>query len=114
MPQKPATNQTPLRSPSQRMDALKRANKVRSERAQLKRELKEGKLDIKDVLENPPEFLKTAKVIDILLGVPKLGRVKAEKILLRCRISQAKTIGGLSERQRSELHTELLNRPGAR
>jgi hypothetical protein len=40
---------------------------------------------------------------DMLLAVPKYGRVKANKVLQQCRISPSKTIGGLSERQRTEL-----------
>jgi hypothetical protein len=91
------------------MEALRKANEIRSQRAQLKKELKSGELDIIAVLENPPEFLKTAKVIDLLLVVPKFGRVKATRVLTRCRISQAKTVGGLSERQRTEL-VETLNK----
>jgi hypothetical protein len=35
--------------------------------------------------------------------------VKANKVLQQCRISPSKTIGGLSERQRSEL-VSLLHR----
>jgi hypothetical protein len=45
----------------------------------------------------------------MLLAVPKFGRVKATRFLNQCRISQAKTVGGLSERQRSEL-IGLFNR----
>jgi hypothetical protein len=48
-------------------------------------------------------------VFDMLLAVPKYGRVKVNKILVLCRISPSKTIGGLSERQRSEL-VSLLRR----
>ena len=51
----------------------------------------------------PPEWVETAKVFDMLLAVPKYGRVKVNKILQQCRISPSKTIGGLSERQRTEL-----------
>jgi hypothetical protein len=42
-------------------------------------------------------------VFDLLLAVPKYGRVKVNKILSQCRISPSKTLGGLSERQRREL-----------
>lgn len=91
------------------MDALQRANAIRSERAQLKRDLKAGRASIHELLGNPPEYLETAKVFDILLAVPKYGRVKANKILQTCRISPSKTIGGLSERQRNEL-VSLLRR----
>ena len=85
------------------MDALQRANEIRTRRAQLKKDLKGGRVSIHQLLLEPPEFLETAKVFDMLLAVPKYGRVKANKILQTCRISPSKTIGGLSQRQRSEL-----------
>ncbi len=99
----------PERSLVQRMDALQRANQIRTRRAQLKRDLKAGRASIQDLLKNPPEYLETAKVFDMLLAVPKYGRVKVNKILVTCRISPSKTIGGLSERQRNEL-VSLLRR----
>ena len=91
------------------MDALQRANEIRTKRATLKRDLKAGRKSIHDLLLDPPEYLETAKVFDMLLAVPKYGRVKVNKILVQCRISPSKTIGGLSERQRTEL-VQLLRR----
>ncbi|MGO9754571.1 MAG: integration host factor, actinobacterial type [Solirubrobacteraceae bacterium] len=99
----------PERSLVQRMEALQRANDIRSRRAQLKRDLKAGRQPIHELLLDPPEFLETAKVFDLLLAVPKYGRVKVNKILSTCRISPSKTIGGLSQRQRAEL-VELMRR----
>jgi hypothetical protein len=99
----------PVRSLDQRMDALKRANDVRVKRAKLKKDLKEGKVRIEQILGNPPEYVSTAKVADILMAVPKFGRVKAARFLNTCRISQSKTVGGLSDRQRTEL-IGLFNR----
>jgi S13-like H2TH domain len=93
----------PLRSLDQRMDALKRANDVRVRRARLKKDLKDGHVRIEQILDDPPEYVSTAKVIDILMAVPKFGRVKAARFLNTCRISQSKTVGGLSDRQRAEL-----------
>jgi len=89
------------------MDALERANRIRTARAQLKRDLKAGKVSIHKLLLQPPAYLETAKVFDMLLAVPKYGRVKANKVLVQCRISPSKTIGGLSERQRTELVSML-------
>ncbi len=97
----------PERSLNQRMDALQRANEIRSRRAQLKRDLKAGRTSIHNLLLDPPEWVETAKVFDMLLAVPKYGRVKANKILTTCRISPSKTIGGLSQRQRDELIASL-------
>ena len=89
------------------MEALRRANEIRSRRAQLKKDLKSGRTSIGSVISNPPDFVLTAKVFDMLMAVPKYGKVKATRFLNTCRISQGKTIGGLSDRQRGEL-LELL------
>jgi hypothetical protein len=76
------------------MEALARANDIRVRRAQLKKDLKEGHAQIES---------------NMLMAVPKFGRVKAARLLNQCRISQSKTVGGLSERQRAEL-VSLFNR----
>jgi hypothetical protein len=96
-------NVAPERSLDQRMDALQRANDVRSRRARLKVGLKRGEVTIASVLREPPEFLLTAKVVDLLMAAPKCGRVKSARIMEQCRVSPSKTVGGLSDRQRSEL-----------
>lgn len=108
-PPKSAPTTAPERSLAQRLEALKRANDVRTRRARLKRDLKAGRVQIHGLLLDPPDYILTAKVFDILLAVPKYGRVKANRILTQCRISPSKTIGGLSERQRAEL-VSLLRR----
>jgi S13-like H2TH domain len=98
----------PERSLDQRINALRRANEVRTLRAQLKRDLKAGRVSIGALLLDPPPYLQTAKVFDMLLALPKVGRVKAAKIMNNCRVSTSKTFGGLSDRQRAEL-AERLN-----
>src|SRR4029078_11155870 len=103
------TAHAPVRSLDQHMDALKRANDVRVKRAKLKKDLKDGRVRIETILGRPPEYVETAKVTDILMGVPQFGRVKAARFLNTCRISQSKTVGGLSDRQRTEL-IDLFNR----
>ena len=98
------------RSHDQRMRALEAANEIRTRRAQLKRDLKAGKVQIEGLLLDPPEYLETAKVFDMMLAVPKYGRVKVNRILNQCRVSPSKTIGGLSVRQRNELVALLRRR----
>ncbi|MDQ3760116.1 MAG: hypothetical protein M3331_09260 [Actinomycetota bacterium] len=99
----------PERTHDQRMRALRRANDIRTRRAQLKRDLKAGKTQVESLLMDPPEWVMSAKVFDMILAVPKYGRVKANKILGQCRISPSKTLGGLSQRQRAEL-VQMLRR----
>ena len=102
--------QAPVRSLDQRMEALARANHIRVRRAQLKKDLKDGRAHIETILLDPPDYVSTAKVFDMLMAVPKFGRVKAARLLNQCRISQSKTVGGLSERQRAELVNLFNNR----
>jgi hypothetical protein len=61
---------TPERSLDQRMDALSRANEVRTLRAQLKRDLKARRVSIGALLD-PPSYLEAAKVFDMLLALPQ-------------------------------------------
>src|SRR5660398_245805 len=96
-------SQTPERTHKQRMEALSRANRVRSERARLKENLKKGESKIADVLEEPPAYVHTAKVFDLLMAVPQCGRVRTINVLERCRVSPSKTVIGLTPRQRGEL-----------
>lgn len=101
------TAAVPERSHTQRMRALEVANEIRTRRAQLKKDLKAGKVQIDKLLLDPPEYLSSAKVFDLMLAVPRYGRVKVNKVLNQCRISPSKTIGGLSVRQRAELVAHL-------
>jgi len=89
------------------MTALEEANRIRSLRANFKRELKAGRKSAHDALLDPPEWMETMKIIDLLLATPKYGRVKANKMLQLARISPSKTIGGMSPRQRAEIVSML-------
>lgn len=90
------------RSLQQRIDALKTANGVRTRRCEMKAEFKKG-ADPIPLLANPPEWLATMKVERYLVALPGVGEKKAKAILRNSRISTAKTVGGLSDRQRDEL-----------
>jgi hypothetical protein len=89
------------------MKALDNANKIRTNRAQVKRDLKAGHTQIIDLLLEPPEWMENMKVFDLILACPKYGRVKVDKILRRCRISPTKLIGELSVHQRTEVVSRL-------
>ena len=82
---------------------------MRTQRAQLKRDLKEGRCTIAVVLTKPPACVQTMKVADLLLALPKHGPVKVNKLLAQSRIAPTKTIGGISRRQRDELISLLTN-----
>lgn len=106
----PAPTLTQSRSLAQRLRALEKANDVRSQRNQLKRDLRRHWARIDDVLADPPGYLATMKVMDLILTVPKWGRVSTLKALNACEISPAKTVGALTRRQRDELVSVLRAR----
>lgn len=91
----------PRRTHAQRLAALEEANRIRSHRAELKRQLRAAKVPPAVAFEDPD--CDTMKVVDLLLALPKVGRVKAHRALSKTYISPSKTIGGLSDRQRREI-----------
>ena len=93
----------PQRLAEQRRQALQKANAIRSRRAQLKKDLVAGSIRIDKILAAPPEFAKTERLSVLLLAVPGYGRARVSRLLTRIRISDSKTLAGLSDRQRAEL-----------
>lgn len=85
------------------MDALDEANRIRTKRAELKRRMKVRKESVLDLILEPPDYLETMKVQDLLLATPKYGKVKTNKTLQLAKVSPSKTVGGMTERQRAEL-----------
>lgn len=105
----------PLHSLEQRHAALKKANSRRSMRSQRKKLWKcgtvaEARADLADLLEDPPAWAATWKVWFCLLAQPMVGEVRASVIMRRVGISHAKTLGGLTDRQRRELMAKLVER----
>ena len=102
----------PRRTLDQRLEALKEANRIRTARSRVKGLLSEGVLELADVISNPMPELQSMKLIELVCAAPKLGRVKAARLLNITRISHHKTVGGLSSRQRQELVKALtVNHP---
>ncbi len=76
---------------------------MRFARADAKRDLKRGRLTLYDLLMDPSEELKGAKVEEMLLAVRGIGRVKVNRIMREAGISRAKTLVGLTHGQRDRL-----------
>lgn len=87
--------------------ALRQANEVRCKRAKLKRQLRDGRVRLGEVLAAPADYLATAEVFDLLLAAPKIGPARAARLLTTVGVSQSKSVSQLSERQRGRL-IELL------
>lgn len=65
----------------QRRDALRRANRVRSDRAAIKRQLAAGELRLDALLIEPPDAIAGATIGVVLEWVPGIGHWRAGRIL---------------------------------
>jgi hypothetical protein len=99
----PMLRRAPDRTSQERRSALHEANRVRFARASAKRDLKDGRLDLYDLLMDPSEELKGAKVEEMLLAVRGMGRIKVNRVLREAGISRSKTLFGLTHGQRDRL-----------
>lgn len=91
---------SPERTLEQRMAALELANRIRVYRAHLKQRIKTGDVLVADVVADPADEVLTMKVVDLIAALPWKSERKAVEILRLLRISSAKTVGGLTVRQR--------------
>ena len=89
--------------PTVQLENLAQANAVRLARAELKRALKAGSVEIEEVIAHPPRFAEQAKIADLLLALPGVGPTRTNRLLVDCQIPYGKTLASLSERQRGVL-----------
>jgi hypothetical protein len=89
----------------QKFDALEKANWVRLNCAQLKRDIRSGVVSLVSVLESPPDYAQAMKVYHLLMALPRIGTTKAAKLLRHHTVNASPftTLGGMSDRQRREL-----------
>jgi hypothetical protein len=89
------------------MRALERANKVRLARAELKRRIATGELDVAEVILECPWEAESMAVADLLLSQRRWGQTRCRKFLSQVPMSEKKTIGSMTERQRRTLAAML-------
>jgi hypothetical protein len=95
----------PSLTPEQRALALEKATRVRRERAEVKRELKDGAINLRAVLERAErsEAIAKMRVLSLLEALPAMGKIKARRLLDQVGISEARRVQGLGANQRAEL-----------
>jgi hypothetical protein len=89
------------------MRALERANEVRLARADLKRRVATGDTDVADVILECPWEAESMAVADLLMSQRRWGQTRCRKFLAQVPMSEKKTIGSMTERQRRSLATML-------
>src|ERR1700722_5095784 len=93
----------------QYMRALERANQVRLARAELKRRVAIGELEVSGgILECPWEGGRIA-LADLLMSQRRWGQTRCRKFLAQVPMSEKKTVGSMTERQRNTLAAMLTS-----
>lgn len=98
----------PKLTPEEKRKALQKAQDMRSKRAHIRQQLKEGELALAEVLSNDSdEVIARMRVTYLLESLPKIGKVSTRKIMEEIGINESRRIQGLGERQRNALLERL-------
>lgn len=98
----------PTLTDEQRKQALEKAAEARRKRAEIKGQLKSGKLSLKDVLDRSgDDTVGKMKVSNVLESLPGVGKVRAGKIMEKLDISATRRVRGLGAKQREALTAEF-------
>jgi hypothetical protein len=89
------------------MRALERANAVRLARAELKRKVAMDQIDVAAVVLSCPWEADSMAVADLLMSQRRWGQTRCRKFLAQIPMSERKTIGSMTDRQRRTLAAML-------
>ena len=98
---------TVARAAPQNMRALARANQVRLARAELKLGVAFGEIDVAEVIVHCPWEAHSMAVADLLISQHRWGETRCHKLLTRLPVSEKKTVGSMTDRQRHALAAML-------
>lgn len=94
-----------------RREALQKAAEARKIRAELKHQLKAGEIGLQEVLDRADanDTVGRTKVSAILESMPKVGKVRARRLMERLDISTSRRLRGLGAKQRERLLAEFAD-----
>ena len=98
----------PKISAADRAKALEKAQLVRKQRAELREQMKAGKLTIKGVIDKKDDAIVGGmRVKYVLESLPGIGKVRAKEIMDQVRIDESRKVKGLGSRQIADLLERL-------
>jgi hypothetical protein len=93
------------------MRALARANRVRLARAELKRQVSESELSVAEVVLTCPWEAESMTISELLMSQHRWGDTRCRRFLAALPMSETKTIGSMTDRQRRALAAMLGGDP---
>lgn len=99
----------PTLTPEQLQEARAAATRARRERAELKADVRSGKLSLGKALDaaGTNEVLAHLKVLDLLKALPRVGDKRAAEIMERLEIAPNRRLRGLGRHQIAGLKAEF-------
>lgn len=98
----------PELSPEAKREALRKAQEMRSKRAKVREDLKQGRLTLEEVLDNADDaVVSRMRVTYLLESLPRIGKVRSRKIMEEIGIHESRRIQGLGARQKEALLSKL-------
>ena len=98
----------PELSAADRKAALEKAKAARIKRAEIREQLKSGKLTVKQVLGMKDDpVVGRMKVSTLIETLPGYGKAKSEKIMTELKIAESRRLRGLGDRQQAALLERL-------
>jgi hypothetical protein len=97
----------PTLNEEQRREALAKAAEARRKRAEIKAQLKAGKLNLPELLSRDDDVVGKMKVSNVLESLPGVGKVRAGKLMEKLDISASRRVRGLGTKQRGALLEEF-------
>ena len=99
----------PPLSDEQRQQARNAATEARRRRADIKQSLRLGQTTLADVLAvaERDEVVAHAKVVDVLKSLPRVGAVRATRVMARLDIAPNRRLRGLGKHQTAALLAEF-------
>ena len=97
----------PQLTDEQRKAALEKAAAARHARAELRENIKNGKVTLEEVLNSDDPVASRMKVSNLIESLPGYGKAKTAKIMEELGISATRRVQGLGVRQREQLLEQL-------
>ncbi|MBI5104779.1 MAG: hypothetical protein HZB46_07320 [Solirubrobacterales bacterium] len=95
----------------QHLRALARANEVRLARAELKRRVADGEVSVATVILECPWESASMSVAELLTSQRRWGSTRCRRFLQTIPMSENKTVGSMTQRQRSAIAALLAGQP---
>jgi len=94
----------PKLTAEQRVAALQKARRMRTERMVLRQELKTGRMSLAQFFERSgEELIGKMRVKYLLESLPQVGKITAAKLMEEIGIDETRRVQGLGSRQKADL-----------